>query len=345
MNIDKNSIGCVEINSPAMTVEKCLAELEGSEECLLFPSGMSAIVTTLLAYVKSGDHIIITDDCYKRTLEFCSSYLARMGVECSVVPFGDYELLESSIRDNTCLIFSESPTNPYLNIFNLEKFNKIAVEKNILTIIDSTFATPANQRPLEYGIDIVIHSVTKYLGGHNDIMAGAVLGRRDVIAPVRDLMIITGESVNIFRDSLLIKSLKTFPMRMKIQNESAFELARYLEKNEKVKKVYYPFLESHRHYDIAKAQMAGGGGVVSFDIKGNLNEARKFLNSLKMISIGPSLGGVETLITHPAMVSYYYYSREERNTLGITDSLFRLAVGLEDTSDIIEDLDRGFASI
>jgi cystathionine gamma-synthase len=326
-------------NPTVKIAEKRLADLESAEDCVVFTSGMSAITTTILTLVQSGDHIVITDDSYKKTLEFCRSYLKQFGVECTIVPFGDYGILERAIRKNTRFIFSESPTNPYLNIFDLVKNKKIADKHNVLTLIDSTFATPLNQRPIEFGMDIVLQSCTKYLAGHNDILAGAVLGRTELVDKIRNLHKSMGGLIDPHCCYLLLRGLKTFPLRVKKQNETALQVAEFLETHPRIKKVYYPFLKSHPQHGIAKEQMEGGGGVVTFDIKGNLNDAKRFLDRLKLCYIGPSLGGVETLITHPALVSYYDYSRAERYKLGITDTLFRLAVGIEDAEDIIADLE------
>lgn len=317
-----------------------LADLEGAEDCVVFSSGMMAITTSILALVKSGDHIVMTDDSYKKTLEFCNSYLQRFGIGCTIVPFGDYNVLERSIRPETRFIFSESPTNPYLNIFDLNRLTGIAKKHKVLTLIDSTFATPANQRPLEFGIDLVLQSCTKYLAGHNDILAGAALGSKKLIEKIRDLHKSMGGLIDPHCCYLLLRGLKTFPARMAIQNESGLRIAQFLHAHPKIRMVYYPFLKSHKHYAIARAQMKGGGGVISFDIKGGIKQAKKFLDSLKLCFIGPSLGGVETLITHPALVSYYDYTPAERRELGITDTLFRLAVGIEDVEDIIRDLDQ-----
>ncbi len=328
-------------NPTAQIAEKRLADLEGAEECVVFSSGMSAITTTILSLLRSGDHIVITDDSYKKTLEFCKSYLKQFAIDCTIVPFGDYKLLDKAIRKNTRFIFSESPTNPYLNIFDLIKIKKIANRHKVLTLIDSTFATPLNQRPIEFGMDLVLHSCTKYLAGHNDILAGAVLGRSSLIEKIRDLHKSMGGLIDPHCCYLLLRGLKTFPLRVKKQNESALKVAEFLESHPCVRRVYYPFLKSHPHYKIAKEQMAGGGGVVTFDIKGTLNSAERFLDALKLCYIGPSLGGVETLITHPALVSYYDYTRKQRYKLGLTDTLFRLAVGCEDVEDIIKDIDRG----
>jgi cystathionine gamma-synthase len=327
-------------NPTAQIAERRLADLEGAEDCVVFTSGMSAITTTILSLVRSGDHIVITDDSYKKTLEFCRAYLKQFGVGCTIVPFGDYRILEAAVQKNTRFIFSESPTNPYLNIFDLVKIKEIADRHNVLTLIDSTFATPLNQRPLEFGMDLVLQSCTKYLAGHNDILAGAVLGRRELIDSIRNLHKSMGGLIDPHCCYLLLRGLKTFPLRVERQNQSALAIAEYLEAHSQIKKVYYPFLPNHPHYKIAKSQMKGGGGVVTFDIKGTLSTAKRFLDALKLCYIGPSLGGVETLITHPALVSYYDYSRKERYELGITDTLFRLAVGIENVEDIIADLDQ-----
>jgi len=328
-------------NPTAKIAEQRLADLEGAEDCVVFTSGMSAITTTILALVRSGDHIVITDDSYKKTLEFCDSYLNQFGIGCTIVLFGDYQAIENAIKKNTRFIFSESPTNPYLNIFDLVKIKKMADRHNILTLIDSTFSTPLNQRPIEFGMDIVLHSLTKYLAGHNDILAGAVLGKKEQIDKIRNLHKSMGGLIDPHCCYLLLRGLKTFPLRVQKQNESALKIARFLENHPRIKRVYYPFLESHPHYKIAKEQMTGGGGVVTFEIKGNLNTAKRFLDALKLCYIAPSLGGVETLITHPALVSYYDYSRKDRYKLGLTDTLFRLAVGIEDVEDLIADLERG----
>jgi len=331
-------------NPTEKVTQQRIASLEGAEQCVLFASGMSAITTTILALVRSGDHLIITDDAYKKTLEFCSIYLQRFGIDCSIVPFGDYDALDAAVRPNTRFIFSESPTNPYLNIFDLVKLRKIAAKHKVTTLIDSTFATPCNQRPLEFGVDLVIHSCTKYLGGHNDLLAGAVLGSKEIVGKVRDLHKAFGGVIDPHCCYLLLRGLKTFPLRVERLNKTATEVAHFLEGHPCVTKVYYPGLKSHRHHNIARAQMTGYGGVVTFDIKGGLTEAKKFLDALELCFIAPSFGGTETLITHPATVSYYNLTRKQRYALGITDTLTRLAVGVEDVEDIIADLDQALRS-
>jgi len=327
-------------NPTEKVAERRLAALEGAEDCVMFASGMSAITTTILALVERHDHMVITDDAYKKTLEFCSQYLQRFDVGCTIVPFGDYDALERAVGRRTRFIFSESPTNPYLNIFDLVKLRQIAERHKVLTLIDSTFATPYNQRPLEFGVDLVIHSGTKYLGGHNDILAGAVLGGKELVDQVRDLHKAFGGVIDPHCCYLLLRGLKTFPLRIERQNQTATKVARFLEGHPAIKRVYYPGLESHRHHQIAKEQMTGFGGVVTFDIKGTLANANRFLDSLQLCFIAPSLGGTETLITHPASVTYYNTTRKERYALGITDTLVRLAVGVEEPEDIIGDLDQ-----
>ena len=327
-------------NPTELVAQRRLAALEGAEDGVLFASGMSAIVTTILALVKSGDHLVITDDAYKKTLEFCSQYLQRFGVRCSVVPFGDYRALDRAVGPRTRFIFSESPTNPYLNISDLRRLKDIARRHGVLTVIDSTFATPLNQRPLEWGVDLVVHSCTKYLGGHNDLLAGAVLGRKALIGEIRALHKAFGGVIDPHGCYLLLRGLKTFALRVERQNATALRVARFLEGHPRVRKVYYPGLESHPHHAIAREQMKGFGGVVSFDIRGDIRAAKRFMDSLRLCYLAPSLGGVETLITHPATVTYYNETRKERYALGITDSLFRLAVGVEDVEDIVGDLDQ-----
>lgn len=317
-----------------------LADLEGAEDAVVFSSGMSAVTTTLLTLLQSGDHLVITDDAYKKTLEFCNSYIQRFGIECTVVPFGDYDALDHAVQANTRLILSESPTNPYLNIFDLERLRVIARRHGVLTLIDSTFATPYNQRPLEWGVDLVLHSCTKYLAGHNDILAGVVLGRKELIEEIRKLHKAMGGVIDAHCCYLLLRGMKTFALRVARQNETAQRVAEHLEAHPLVKRVYYPGLPGHPHHDIAKAQMTGFCGVVSFDIRGTLATAKRFLDNLQLCFIAPSLGGVETLITHPALVSYYDKTRPERYALGITDTLLRLAVGIEEADDIIADLDQ-----
>jgi len=327
-------------NPTQSVAEKKLSDLEGAEDCLLFDSGMSAVTSTIQLFLKQGDHIILTDDVYGQTLKFCSQYLTRFGIEVTIAKTFDYEQIESSIRKNTKIIFSESPTNPYLNVIDLEQMRKLRRKFKGLMIIDSTFATPFNQRPLEWGMDLVIHSATKYLAGHNDMLAGAVLGSKKLIGEIREYQRTVGSILSPLCCYLLIRGLKTFALRVQYQNQSTQQVAEFLESHPKIRRVFYPGLPSHPHHEIAKVQMKGSGGVVSFLTQGNLKQVNKFLDSLEDIYIGPTLGGTETLITHPATVTYYRITRKQRYELGITDQLCRLSLGLEDPQDIIADLDR-----
>jgi len=323
-----------------LAAERKLAALEEAEDAVLFSSGMSAITTTLLLLLKAGDHLIITDDAYKRTLDFCKSYLGRYDIECTVVKMCDYEAMEQAIRPNTKVFFSESPTNPYLNIMDLDRLMDIFRGRGILVISDSTFATPYNQHPLKYGVDLVIHSATKYLAGHNDILSGVILGDRKLTDPIREFLKITGGVIDPNSSYLLIRGLKTFALRMERLNQNAQEVAEHLEELPGIRRVYYPGLPSHPHHDVAKSQMRGFGSVVTFEVQDDAEYALRFLSNLQILNIGPSLGGVESLITHPATISYYMHTREEREALGIKDGLIRLAVGLEDSADIIADIDQ-----
>lgn len=322
-----------------VAAEGKLAALEGAQDAVLFSSGMSALTTALFALLNTGDHLIITDDAYKRTLDFCQVCLPRFGIACTMVKMGDYEAIRRAVRKNTRIFLSESPTNPYLNIMDLDRLMAIfRKRRDILVISDSTFATPYNQRPLDWGVHLVLHSATKYLGGHNDLLAGVLLGKKEITAPIREYLKITGGVIDPHSSYLLIRGLKTFELRMRRHNENGQKVAEYLESDPRVKRVYYPGLQSHPHHDIAKAQMKGYGGVVTFLLKDDIPYVHRFLGKLKYINIGPSLGGVESLITHPASISYYLLSRKERLKLGIRDGLVRLAVGIENAEDIIEDI-------
>ena len=332
-------------NPTRAAAEEKMAALEGAERCILFDCGMSAVTATIMALCGMGQHLVITDDAYKQTLHFVNHVLPRFGVQATVVPMGDYPAMAKAIRKDTVMVISESPTNPYLNVADVDEVVRIARTHKVLSVIDSTFATPYNQKPLAQGADIVIHSTTKYLGGHNDILGGAVLGGTKAVEPICQWRRVTGGVIDPMSSYLLIRGLKTFGLRMERLNKTASEVATFLEGHSKVRKVYYPGLASHRHHSIARRQMRGFGGVVSFEIDGNLEQTLAFLDRLKLCMLGPSLGGPETLITHPALNSYYSMSREDRYALGIVDELVRLSVGLEDPQDIIADLKQGLQAI
>lgn len=325
-------------NPTVRMVEERLAALERGESALLFASGMAAVTTTLLSFLSSGDHIILTDDCYRRTREFGINFLRRFGVESSVVPMGDYAALEAAIRSNTKFIISETPTNPYLRVLDVERVVALAKKHDIKCVVDSTFATPFNLRPLDYGIDLVVHSGTKYLSGHHDILSGVVIGSAEDVALIRDHVCTLGPVADPQNAYLLLRGLKTLALRVRHQNESALQAARFLETSPFVETVYYPGLESHPDYDIATKQMHGFGGVVSFTLKADLEQTARFIDTLKIPYITPSLGGAESLVNQPSLMSYYSLSAAERQEIGIQDNLVRYAVGFEDVEDIINDL-------
>jgi cystathionine gamma-synthase len=325
-------------NPTQRVAERKLAALEGAEDGLLLASGMAAITTTLFAMLSKGAHVVVTDDAYRRTRQFLLQILRRYGVEVSVVPAGDYDRLEEAVRPTTRLIFSESPTNPYNRILDLERVADIGRRHRVKTVIDSTFATPINQRPLEFGIDLVIHSATKYLGGHNDLLAGAVLGSAALISGIRDLQGITGAVPDPFSAYLLIRGIKTLALRVARQNDNAARLAAFLEAHPKVDRVHHPSLPTHPEHAIAARQMHGFGGVVSFEIRGDLAAGSRLVDACRLPRIAPSLGGVESLIEQPALMSFYELSTDERLQVGIKDALVRYAVGIEDADDLIADL-------
>ncbi len=325
-------------NPTIAAVEAKLADLDNGEAACLFSSGMAAITTTLFTLLSAGSHIIITDDSYRRTRQFVTKHLSRYGIEATQVPMGDYEALQAAIRPNTKVIFSESPTNPYLRVLDLKKLVAIAKQHNIKTIVDSTFATPINQRPLEFGVDFVIHSATKYLGGHNDLLAGVVVGSDYMIGAIKETQGIFGDISDPNTAYLLLRGLKTLELRVQRQNQTADKVAHFLVKHPAVRRVFYPGLVSHPDYEVAVEQMSNFGGVVSFELESDFEGTGQFIDHLQIPYIGPSLGGVESLVEQVALVSYYELSTEERAEIGISDSLVRLAVGIESADDLLADL-------
>jgi len=333
-------------NPTVQTAERKIAELEGAEDCALFASGMAAATNCLLALLKSGDHVAMTSDCYRRTRQFVISVLNRYQVSSTLLEPGDYSALEAAIvPKKTRLIISESPTNPYLRVTDLRRLAEIRDRHpGVRVMIDSTFATPINQRPLELGADLVLHSGTKYLGGHNDLLAGAICGKSGMVSALKDFRGVLGGTLDPHSAYLLIRGIKTLELRVRRQNESALRLAQWLEAQPSVERVYYPGLQSHPDFHIAQEQMRGFGGVVSFLVKGGLDEASRVVDACRLATLAPSLGGVETLIEQPALMSYYELTSEERAAIGIRDNLIRLSVGVEDVEDLIADLLQAFAA-
>jgi cystathionine gamma-synthase len=327
-------------NPTQRSVELKIAALEGADDALLFPSGMNALGSTLLAVLKAGDHVILTEDCYRNTRRFCEDVLVKFGIEISCVRAADYAQLEATVRPNTRAILAESPTNPHLRVADLPRLVKLAEAHGALLILDSTLATPFNQRPAEFGVRYIVHSVTKYLNGHQDLMAGALVGGAEEVEAVRTFCRPIGGVADPHQAWLILRGMKTFAVRMQRHNENALAVASFLESHPRVERVWYPGLTSHPDHELARQQMSGCGGLVSFEVRGDEAETLRFADALDLWLLGPSLGGVESLASHPSTVSYYEFSREERYRLGIYDNLIRLAVGIEDADDLIADLDQ-----
>jgi cystathionine gamma-synthase len=326
-------------------VERKICELEGAPEAVLFASGMCAATTLFLALLPAGSHLVVTSDCYRRTRQFIRQYLTRMGVETTVIDPADTRQLADAIREETALYFTESPTNPYLRVVDVPEAVRVAHASGVKVVIDSTFATPVNHRPLSEGADLVIHSATKYLGGHNDLLAGVVAGGSELVTPIRDAVGVLGGVCDANSAWLLLRGLKTLALRMERHNANALRVARWLEADPRVRRVWYPALESHPDFETARRSLRGAGGVVTFDLEADLEGAIRFTDTCRLPYIAPSFGGVESLVEMPVLMSYWDVEREERLKMGITDSLIRLSCGIEDADDLIADLDQALAAI
>jgi cystathionine gamma-synthase len=328
-------------NPTVRALEKRLAALEGTEDAAVFSSGMAAATTTLFALVRAGQHVVLFRDCYRRTLEFVTEVLARFDVAHTLLDGGDLASLEGALRPETRLVVSESPTNPHLSCIDLERLAATCkARRAVKSIVDATIATPVNCRPAAFGIDLVMHSATKYLAGHNDVLAGVVCGPSGLVSMIRDLRGVLGNVCDPHAAFLVGRGLKTLHLRVEKQNATALAIATRLEKHPRVERVFYPGLASHPTHGFARAQMHGHSGVVSFIVKGGLGAASRFVDAVKLASIGPSFGGVETLIEQSAVMSYYGMTTEQRAAVGIDDGLVRLSVGVEDAPDLIADLEQ-----
>lgn len=327
-------------NPTVAAAEARLAALEHADGAILLASGMAAVTYPLLHLLPAGSHMIITDDSYRRTRQFCETYLKRFNVDCTVVPLGDYAALEAAIRPETRVLLSETPSNPYLRILDLERFAAIAKRHGVTTVIDSTLATPVNTHPLDFGIDLVVHSATKYLGGHNDLLAGFIAGRNELIQPLREAIGILGGISDPNTAYLLLRGMKTLAIRVEHQSQTAQQVAEFLASHPAVEAVYYPGLCTHPGHELAARQMKGFGGLLSLQVRGDLAAAYRVIDALKLFYISPSLGGTESLVIHLATQAYYDCTPEERLQAGIPDNLIRLAIGLENAQDLIADLDQ-----
>jgi cystathionine gamma-synthase len=326
-------------NPTVRAVESRLAALEGTDDAALFGSGMAAVTTSLLALVRGGQHVVLFRDCYRMTLEFVTDVLGRFGVAHTLLDAGDVAGLRGALRPETRLVLSESPTNPYLSCIDLAALAEACKERRALkSMVDATFATPVNCRPASFGVDLVVHSATKYLAGHNDVLAGVVCGPSGLVSMIRDLRGVLGGVCDPHAAFLVGRGLKTLGLRVQRQNATAQAVAELLEKHPRVERVFYPGLPSHASHAVARAQMTGFGGVVSFVAKGGLEGGSRVVDALKLARIGPSFGGVETLVEQPAVMSYYEMTTEERAAIGIADGLVRLSVGIEETADLLADL-------
>jgi len=326
-------------NPSERVLERKLAALDGGESALVFSSGMSALVVLLLAKLNAGDEVLFFDECYHRSREFCAKHLSRFGVTTRQVRACDYDALEAAITPRTRLLISESPTNPHLSVVDLERFAEIGRRRDVETLIDATLGTPFNIQPISAGIDYVLHSATKYLGGHNDLLAGTLVGTAEQLEPVRKLRGITGAINSPHNIYLLERGLKTFELRMQRHNENGQAVAEFLAGHPRVEKVYYPGLPSHPYYEVAKRTMRGFGGLVTFLVRdADWQQTARVVDSVRIPRIAPSLGGVESLIEQPLVMSYYECSPEERRQYGIADNMIRLACGIENSVDLIADL-------
>jgi cystathionine beta-lyase/cystathionine gamma-synthase len=332
-------------NPTHTVVEKAIAELEGADAALLFASGMNAVTTTILALLKSGDHIVAQRDIYGGVTKFLSQWLPKLGIETTFVDSNDYEQHARAIRPNTKLIHLESPTNPTLRVIDLHKVAVIAREHRITTLIDSTFATPINQRPAEFGIDLVMHSGTKYYAGHSDLICGIVAGRQDLIDQIHSTRTTLGGSMDPHAAWLLLRGIKTLALRVQRQNLNALRIAQFLARHPKVKRVYYPFLEDHPQHALALEQLQGGGGVLTFEVNGTGEDARSLTESLYLFTLAPSLGGVDSLVSIPVLTSHAMISADQREKMGVTEQMIRLSVGIENAEDLIADLEQGLATV
>jgi len=332
-------------NPTIKALERSLAELENGESARACASGMAAINTTVTALAKKGDHVISTDCLYGGTAKLFLDILPKFGIEFTLVDSSNPKEVEKVIQKNTKLLYLESPANPTLKLTDVRAVTQIARKHGVITALDNTFMSPYFQRPLELGADIVIHSLTKYLSGHSDVIGGAIIGSKTLLKTIDPILKNNGSTLGPFEAWLTLRGIKTLPLRMEKHNDNAMKIARFLETHPKIQRVHYPGLKSHPQHELAKRQMNGFGGIICFEVRGGLEAGVKLMNSVKLCTLAVSLGAVETLIEHPASMTHAIVPKEERLKAGITDSLVRLSVGIEDVEDIIEDLEQALEKI
>lgn len=335
------------LGNPTETeLEEKIAALEGGDMAIATASGMAAISTTLISLLKKGDHIVAGDTLYGCTHSLISGLLPEYGIEVTMVDTSDIDNIEKAMKPNTKVVYIETPANPTLKIVDIKASADIAHKHGAKLVVDNTFMSPYLQRPLEHGADIVVHSATKYLGGHGDLIAGLIIGSKDIIPKMKmPYFKDFGGVISPFNAWLLSRGIKTLSVRMERHSENAQKVAEYLERHELIEEVYYPGLEHHPQHELAKKQMDGFGGMMSFELKGGIEAGKVLMNSVKMISLAVSLGCVDSLIQHPASMTHSPVPKEERLKVGITDGLVRLSVGIEDIEDIIADLDQALAKV
>jgi cystathionine gamma-synthase len=331
-------------NPTVRVLEERVAVLERAEDAVAFSSGMAAVTSAIFALVSQGSHVILFNDCYRRTRQFVTSFLARFGVRHTLVASADLAALEAAFEPDTKLVISEAPTNPFLAVVDLPQMAALCRERRVKTLVDSTFATPVNLTALELGIDLVVHSATKYLSGHNDVLSGVIAGKAGLVSLVRDVRHMMGAVCDPHAAYLVHRGIKTLGLRVAQQNASSQAMAEALERHPKISRVYYPGLETHPNHATARKIMRGYGGVVTFEVKGDLASTGRFIDALRIPRIAPSLGGVESLVEQPALMSYFELSTEAREKLGMRDTLVRYAVGIEDARDLIADLHQALAT-
>ena len=332
-------------NPTVRQLEERIAALEGAESCTSFATGMAAISTTLFALLRPTQRAISVRDAYGATFLHFTQILPGFGIDCQVCETDDYEAIEAAIGQGCDVLYLESPTNPTLKVLDLARLAKAARQVDAITVVDNTFATPINQNPLALGADLVIHSATKFLGGHGDVLGGVVCGRREVVERIYRHRELTGPSMQAHHAFLLLRSLKTLGLRVQRQNENALTIARFLDSHPKVRGVHYPGLESHPGHEIARQQMRGFGGVLSFEVEGGLGAIARLLPRLRFAYMAANLGQVETIVGPPAVTSHVELSEEERAASGVPEGLVRYAVGIEDVVDLEADLEAALAAL
>jgi cystathionine gamma-lyase/cystathionine beta-lyase len=334
-----------EANPTRKVLEDTIAQLEGGKAGFAFATGMAA-ETTIMHLLRTGDHVISQDDIYGGTYELFQEVMPAFGLEFTFLRMDDRKRIEEAIKPNTRMLWLETPSNPLLNIVDIEMVVDIAKKHRLLTVVDNTFATPYFLRPIEYGVDLVVHSTTKYLNGHADVVGGAAVTTTDELSQkMQSLLNAMGTCAAPFDCWLVLRGIETLPVRMKQHQENAFAVANYLKENPRVKKVLYPGLESHKGHEIAGRQMKGFGGVVSFEPEGGIDGVNNFLRKLRLFSLAGSLGDVASLAEHPATMSHDPMPGDYRRKVGISDELVRLSVGLENVDDLIEDLDQALGGL